>query len=80
MDPIWKKKQKWPGTSYQSPLIYLNFDVVTVVSKLFKNLHLLKAYMRSKNYLIFQLPLWMDKVGEEEELQKLEYLSNEKGF
>ena len=36
--------------------------------------------MTSKNYLIFQLPLWMDKVGEEEELQKLEYLSNEKGF
>ena len=78
MHSIWKK-QKWPGTSYQSPLIYLNFDVVTVVSKLFKNLHLLKAYMTSKNYLIFQLPLWMDKV-EEEELQKLEYLSNEKGF
>ena len=30
-------------------------------------------------YSIFQLPLWMEKVGEvEEELQKIEYLVNEK--
>ena len=32
------------------------------------------------NYSTFELPLWMEKVEEEEKLQKIEYLENKKSF